>query len=164
MTTTTKHFAICPNGNKVTRTSKTRVYSHVVVARPSYAHALASAEAAGASKTVASNFKYHCAYLDGTSEFLVRKSWQSDEQHAKQAAYDIDRATKALAGCETLEAYRAMIRANALARVADLKAKGYYDTFTAQGWASRLDLAQKAAQAVYTPQYEDIHILAAQTN
>ena len=161
---TTKHFAICPNGDKVTRTSKTRTYSHVVVARHSYAHALACAERAGSSDVTAKNFAYYRAYLDGTSEFLARKSWQSDADYAKAVAYDIARATEALAGCETLEAYRDHLRAKALANVATKKAEGYYDTFGALGWSSRLDLAQKVAQAETSPLYDDVTILAAQTN
>lgn len=162
--TTTKHFAICPNGDTVTRTSKSRVYSHVVVARHSYSHDLACAERAGASDVTAKNFAYYRAYLDGTSEFLVRRNWHTDAQHAQQVLADVTRATEALGGCETLEAYRAMLRANALARVAERKAEGYYDTFGALGWSSRLDLAQKVAQAETSPLYEDVTILAAQTN
>ena len=162
MTKPTKRFAICPNGDKVTRTSKTRTYSHVVVARRSYAHDLACAERAGSSDVTASNFAYYRAYLDGTSKFLARKPWQSDADYAKAVAYDIARATEALAGCETLEAYRAHLRAEALDRVAERKASGYYDTFGVLGWSSRLDLAQKVAQAETSPRYDDVTILEAQ--
>lgn len=157
-----KHTATCPNGAIVRRTSATRVYTHVVVARHSYAHDLAGAQRVGepgAKDHIASNFEYYRQYLDGTSEFLQRREWHTDESYERERKASIERAEQALNGTTTVEEYRAMLKAQALARVADRKAAGYYDKFEALGWCSRPDLAAKLANSKRGELYDDVTIL-----
>ena len=159
---TTKHFAICPNGQKVTRNSQSRVYSHVVVYLPSYDQYFEDADQAGSFKHVESNFKYYMAYLDGTSKFLVRRSWQTDEQYEAQVKLDIERARKALGGATTLDEYREVVRTTALENFERRKAENFFNTFKVAGWSSRLDLAHKVAAQHIGGHYTETRILKAQ--
>ena len=161
--TTTKHFAITPNGTKITRTSKSRVYSHVVVARHSHAFDLKCAENHNTQRNMASNFKFYADFVNGTSKFLVKPEWRSEEDHAAEMADRIQAAKDHLDGATTVEEYSASQTAKALARVAAKLAEGYYDKFGALGWSSRLDLAQKVASQSDKPYYEDVTILEAHT-
>lgn len=154
---TTKHFAICPDGSKVTRSSQSRVYSHVVVCRNNYERDLRAAERAGQSASTASNYAYHTACLE-------KPSWRTEEEHAKQCDYYKQRAAEALGGAQSLAEYRAHVREQALARVAQNKAEGHYDRFNVAGWCSRPDLANKLfAKTRNESWHTDVHVLPAQT-
>lgn len=143
----TKFTATAPNGQIVTRSSKTKTYAFAIIVRDSYEIALASAQRAGLGDVVASNFAHYRAYLDGTSRFLARKSYETDDaKFAARTAYDVENATNALGGAATVEDYREMLRAKAVAHVEAAKVEGKYDDYGAYAWSSRRDLAEKAAQ------------------
>lgn len=141
-----KHSATGPNGETFTRTSKTRSYTHMAIGRPSYDAAVARANSPESIKGDRRNFAHYNAFLNGTSEFLPRKSWERDDAAFEaRVATDIARATSALAGCTDADSYA---EAKRLARVADVeasKASGVFDRFVDLGWSSRFDLAQKVA-------------------
>jgi hypothetical protein len=156
-----KHFAIDANGQRHTRNSKGRTYSHVVVGRWNYDASLADAQTYGQSDLHRSNYKHHLSYVDGTSQYLARKSWEDDATHAARVAKEVAQAVKAIGGATNLEEYRQLQRDAALARVAANKAAGEYEVYRDLGWAGRLDLAQKNAGS-HSAHYTDIQILEAQ--
>lgn len=131
------------DGQIFDRTSN-RAYSHILVGKRSLDDAMLQAERAGLARYVADNYEYYREYLDGTSRYLERKSWERDDAAFEaRVARDLAQAEKALEGCETLGDYREKLRAAAIAAVQSGKAKGEYDTWNDLGWASRLDLATK---------------------
>lgn len=139
-----KHTAICPDGTIVKRNSKSRTYSHVIVARNDYAASIANATSTGWNKTDRSNFDYYHAFLDGTSEWPI-------------TAERIATARDNLAGCETVEAYiehRRAVRVAAAEAVDQTK-------WLVMGWASRRDLAQKVAGNA-RQRYAEVEIIEAQ--
>jgi hypothetical protein len=156
-----KHFAIDANGQRHTRNSKGRTYSHVVVGRWNYDAALAFAQSYDKSGLHSSNYKHLLSYVNGTSQYLARKSWENDATYAERVAKEVAQAAKRLGGAKSLDEYRQLQRDEALARVAANKAAGEYEVYRDLGWAGRLDLAQKNA-ASHAGQYTDIQILEAQ--
>jgi len=157
-----KHFAIDANGQRHTRNGKGRTYSHVVVGRWNYAADLANAQSYDKSGLHRLNYKYYAAYVDGTSQYLARKSWeQDDDAYAARVAKEVADAVKAIGGAASLEEYRQMQRDAAIANVEANKAAGKYEVYRDLGWAGRLDLAQKNAGS-QSGQYTDIQILEAQ--
>jgi hypothetical protein len=158
---TTKHTAHHA-GQTFMRSSKSRLYSHVVLVRPCYDHALQIAQTPYPSYE--SNFRHHRAYLDGTSEFLARKPWENDDATFEaRVQKDIDRATAALHGAETVEEYAAGLVARAIAAVEERRAAGEYDKFGPHGWTSRKELAeQQAATCRSKPVWAEVVIVEAQ--
>lgn len=157
-----KHFAIDANGQRHTRNSQNRTYSHVVVGRWNYAADLASAQSYDKCDLHRGNYEHFLSYVNGTSRFLTRKSWeQDDDAYATRVALDISRAVKAIGGAANLEEYRQLQRDKELARVAANKAAGEYEVYRDLGWAGRLDLAQKNAGS-HAGRFTDIQILEAQ--
>lgn len=138
-----KHIATDANGIIHTRNSENRVYTHCVAIRHSYEAALASAKKAHTHD--ASNYAHYMAYINGTSEFLNKRSWQTDEQHAAECARSIADAKKNIGEAKSVEEYIANNIASAVARVEKAKADGYYDAWKVIGWNSRRDLAEKEA-------------------
>jgi hypothetical protein len=155
-----KHIAIDRNGKSHKRNSASRVYSHTIVARRSYEHALANANRP--SDLEKSNYRYYRAYLDGTSEFLVKPSYKSDEAHAQDCAERIEKARKALEGCDSLADYQEKCRQAYVAAVEGQKARGYYEEMVNLGWCGRFDLAVKgAARYRGNPYYAEVTVLEA---
>lgn len=152
----TKHIHTAEfNGQTFKRTSQTRRYTHVVVARLSYAHALAAATSSYSRKSDADTYKYYRSIIDGT--YAPLKDW-----HPTLQEDILKRAREHLAGYESLEQYTADRRAAAIASVEKAKAEGKFDSFGAVGWASRPDLAQKVAnQYGGKPYWEEVRILPA---
>ena len=157
-----KHFAIDANGKRHTRNSKGRTYTHVVVGRWNYDAALASAQNYDKLDLHRSNYNHSLSYVNGTSRFLTRNSWEQDDAaYVARVAKDIAGAVKALGGAANLEEYCQLQRDAALARVAANKAAGEYEVYRDLGWAGRLDLAQKNAGS-HAGRFTDIQILEAQ--
>jgi len=138
----TKLSATLPDGTIATRTTA-RTYTHVVAVRRSYESALDVAVRQSAGDL--DNYAHYAAFLDGTSRFLAKRSWQSDAEHAASCAWDIARATAAIDGATSADEYAAARKAQRIADVEARKAAGNFDTWSAEAWAGRLDLAQKAA-------------------
>ena len=155
-----KFTAVDPAGIVHKRTSQNRVYSHTVVGRRSFNANLKAAQE-GHIPTERSNFKFYMAYVNGTSEYLAKKSWENEEQHKRRVDDEVARAVSALAGTTTFEQYRAMLRENAIARVMKAQREGQYDKYVNLGWCGRLDLAQKLASGSLAKNYEDVRILEA---
>jgi hypothetical protein len=133
------------NGTIHKRTSESRTYTHAVVARPSYEAAISRLDNKALEKINRNNFAYHMAYVNGTSQWLERDCWESEQQHQKRTAREIARSVDALEGCKTADEYVAMVRRFALDRIEGAHAIGFYDTFQCVGWCGRLDLAHKLA-------------------
>jgi hypothetical protein len=157
---TTKFFAAAPDGSIHTRTSKTRQYTHTVLARHNYAHDLALADSIRAVD--ANNFRYYFALAAGTHEHLRPVAWRTAEQNEAERARSMAQAVEQMRGCQTAVEYQLAQRADRLARLAECKADGYYDQWVDLGWCGRLDLAHKlvASKRGY---YTDITVVEAQT-
>lgn len=138
-----RHTATDANGKVHTRNSKGRVYTHCVAIRFSYEHALAQAKKPYIH--AASDYAYFAAYIDGTSDYLVKQSWQSDEQHAADVARHVANAKANIGSAKSVEEYIANGVARAVADVEKSKASGYYDAWQVIGWNGRPDLAEKEA-------------------
>lgn len=158
----TKHFVIDPAGVKHTRTSESRKYSHTVVYQDSYEHAKLMAVAKDWEKTDRSNFAYYLSHVNGTSVYLAKKTWETDEQHAARVAREVADAETRLNGCRDVESYLAMEQAQRLAAVEEKQAKGGFDRWCNAGWCGRIDLAHKLADKWTGPAYLNTTILDAQ--
>lgn len=161
MAKATKHEAVLPDGTIAKRTSQSRKYSHCVAFRGDGEAILAGAKADTISKTDRSNFAYHAAYLDGTSQWLARKGWETDEVYAQRCADDIARANRALKGAKTAEEWFEADKAARVAKIEADLAAGHYDKWSVAGWNGRYDLAVKLAQATSGPWVRDVTILEA---
>jgi hypothetical protein len=139
-----KYSATDANGLVHTRTSA-RVYTHMVVARPSYANAVASASAPWMS-TAKSNFKYYSDIISGREDARFTS---------------VERATEELGGATTLARYVEILIERALAAVEKSKAEGRYDRFFDKGWCGRPDLADKLAAKARSEGYAEVAILEA---
>lgn len=135
--------AIDPNGKTHTRTSKTRTYTHTVVGLPSSTKATLAAMSPEARKMHRSNFKYHMAFVDGTSQWLRRNTFETEVQYLERAAMEIERSAVELDGCETAQDYVNMKIVQAHRGIREAMARGYYDTYQNLGWCGRADLAAK---------------------
>jgi hypothetical protein len=133
----TKFKATDRNGKVHTRSSINRTYTHMVVSRPKIREFIVH-------KVDRDNFWYHMAFIDGTSRWLEKKPWESDEQYRKRAEYEVDRAKRALGNARTFDAYVEKLLDQHEAWAATVKV----DFFTSEGWCSRLDLAQKLASSL----------------
>lgn len=143
------YYVTDPLGVEHTRNSP-RIYTHAVIARPSYDNALHSAQNNGTimAATHKSNFHYYRRILGleprpANDHRNVRPSWMTEEAFARQQEGDKRHAEESLMGAETLDAYVAACVARRIADVEDAKVKGYYDRFDALGFCGRADLAAK---------------------
>ena len=127
-----------------TRKSKSMAYTHVLIGkRDIEANRKEAYEYAG-NDVDASNFRHYMEYLDGTSRFLARKDWESDEQHAERVAADVARAERNLAGARTLADFIAVRRQRYIDAVEEEVAKGGYELMALQ-WCLSAGNASKAA-------------------
>lgn len=142
-TKNTKLTATMPCGTLVTRTTA-RTYTHVVVACDDLAVLRADA---GKStdvdrKRYARLTKQVTLGVGGTytvNDYGVRPFTVTIDQS------DYDDAVKALAGCETFDAYAAMVIAGRLARHDEKYGDAPTSAWGVVGWCGRPDLAEKAA-------------------
>lgn len=148
-----------PNGKTHKRTSENRTYTHAVIARPSYECAIKHLDNKRAEQNTRSNFEYHLGFANGTSRWLTKNTWETEQQHQERAAREIARSVEELNGSKTADEYVAMVRKQHLDRIEEARAKGFYDTFTCVGWCGRLDLAHKLASTTSgNDYYTDVRI------
>lgn len=161
--TIARHTATGPNGETFTRGSKTRRYSHVVIGRLSHDHAVAAAKSPLSQDNDRENFAHWSGLADGSSRFLVRGSWERDDVlYAERVAREMREAVDRLNGATTAEAYAADRLRQRLAAVEARKAAGEYDLFRDLSWASRRDLADKAAGSARNGTlYADVRVVPA---
>lgn len=130
-----KYSAVCPDGTIITRQSA-RTYVACVVGRASYENALAQAQTPNPLDAKNWEFAGQMVAWGGIYKG-ERKSWDTDEQISKQLArykaiYEqYNSAEEAIAGSV----------AQAIARVEENKAKGFYDQWSLVGFCGRQDLA-----------------------
>ena len=146
-----KHTAVLPDGTVATRNSKNRVYPYCVAVREGYDHALALAKMLIESDR--SNYAYYKAKLDGTSKWLAKSQWETDEVYAERIAKELAEAEAEVGDCETAANYQRKLIERRVARVEANRAKGYYDKWGVLGWTSRLDLAQASAASARAKGY-----------
>ena len=140
-----------PNGQKHKRTTR-RTYTHVVMYRDSKLWAMESANTKWPHFN--SNFWYHQAYINGTSKWMERNAWESDE-HAARVKGDVERAEKANRGCAKPDELWEIVRAE---QVAAVMAKDF-TKYQILGWCGRLDLAVKQAGKLSDPRRCDVVIV-----
>ena len=140
--TTTKHTAT-HDGQTFTRTSKSRVYTHVTLGLPSYEAAVRAASAKGRLETHRSNYRYYV------------RSLAEGVQDAHDQYY-VDNAREQLAGIASEQEYIEAEVAKALARVEKARTEGYYETWADCGWSGNLALAEKNAAAHRNKDKSDI--------
>lgn len=156
-----KFTAIDLSGTVHTRTSKTRTYTHMVVGRlSSVAHTLRAT-----SKEVRAlhrkNFVYHDAIAKGTSQWLERSRWETEEKYAQRRADDIAKSVNELKGCDNAQDYENMLVNAALEGIRHNMARGYYDKYHSLGWCGRADLAEKLKTTSQNRSWLDVTILEA---
>lgn len=148
---TNRFYAIDPAGQRHTRTSKGRTYTHVVLRfNGGQAQYEADVSKAKAEYTPANQLKTWTAYKD----------WSEGRNDAGQIAHMArqglpvrplsDSLRKAgvdfMAAYPTVEAYASRCLADKLEVIEQTKAGGWYDKYTYVGWCGRLDLAQSLAK------------------
>lgn len=160
-----KHFVILPDGSEAKRNSKNRVYSHCVAFRRSYEVALHAAYNPSPAylDVLRSNYAYHAAYADGSSQWLGRNSWESDAVYADRRARGMADGARAIAGCSNAEDYIAKSIREEVAAVEQSNANGYYKKWRVAGWNSRRDLAEALASKERSNPYNaEVVIIEAQ--
>ena len=135
---THKYFVIDANGKKHTRNSM-RTYTHVVLYRESKDAALRLADRR--DRFSVDNFWYHHAFVDGSSKWLERKSWETEDEYKARAYEEIESSRKALRGCKTPQEWEAVLRHEAIARI---EARDF-SQWHVEGWCGRHDLAVSLA-------------------
>ena len=156
-----KFTAIDPNGVTHTRTSKTRTYTHTVVGRPSSVAATLRVTSKGVRALHRKNFAYHDAIAKGTSQWLERSRWETEEKYAQRRADDIAKSVNELNGCDTAQDYENMLVNAALEGIRHSTARGYYDKYHSLGWCGRADLAAKLKIKSENRRWVDVTILEA---
>lgn len=153
-----KHTAVLPDGTVATRNSKNRVYPYCVAVREDYDYALMRAKMLIESDR--SNYAYYKAKLDGTSKWLAKSQWETDEVYAERIAKELAEAEAEVGDCETATNYQRKMLERRVARVEASRAKGNYDGWGVLGWCGRLDLAQaSAASARAKPHFAEVAII-----
>lgn len=153
------------------RTSKSRSYTHTVVALRSYSFDLDRANSKVWDKEEGKNFDYYSLIAFGndphpcrcyrtpdrwTAEQIAEEAASVEAMNAKRITDAADRVTG-----HTRETYLAARRADRVARVEKAKAEGRYAQWENLGWCGRLDLAQKLASRESGPRFTKIEILPA---
>ncbi len=144
MTKTTTYLAIVDGKIIGTRKSKSMNYTHVLVGKLDIEAMRDQAYTYAGNSIDESNFHHYMEYLDGTSRFLARKSWEDDAMHAARAAADIARAERNLAGARTLADFIAVVRQRYIDSFEAGVASGKYELAALQ-WCLSAGNASKAA-------------------
>jgi hypothetical protein len=157
---TTNHFhAVDANGVVHTRSSKSRVYTHTVVSKPSYGYALAAAQSPDWTKTDRRNLDYYDTIAQGRDPYPRKcyrqdhpEKWTPEQIEEERVAVEAENARRVQEAIDTVanrtvEQWLADKKAERIERVEKLKAEGYYDSWGNAGWCGRFDLAQKLAHA-----------------
>lgn len=149
----TKHFAIDPNGKTHTRNSKTRTYSHTVVAKidpVSYA-----ADGVRAAKNNALNYDF---YLTDR----CYRNWKGDPETRDIRGKEYASPAEFQADYPTQDDFLESLLQDSHERDEAHLDEGYFDTFFNFGWTSRLDLAAKLAAKTIGQGFLQVTILEAQ--
>lgn len=141
-----KHFIIDPNGQKHTRNSENRTYSHCVMVRDSYELALQRAARKSSEESDVRDYTYYAALVAGT------------HPHCKfdDAGRMITSAKAKLNGCTSVEEYVAQEREGRIRSVEGAKAIGKFDAYGVYGWCGRRDLAEKLAAKARSISHFDV--------
>lgn len=149
----TKYFAIDADGGRHTRSTE-RTYTHTVVVKGGYEHALIGAKAKGWRSTDESNFRYYAEIAAGRDRH-PNKAYLRDDMSPAERQAELDRVELANAARlaraklesdgRTVEQYVAWQQELRVARVEERKAKGDFDRWINAGWCGRYDLAVKLA-------------------
>lgn len=132
-------------GQTFTRKSD-RIYTHVVIATPSLASAIAHRHEEVNSNTFARNYAYFCREADKATR-------KYDHTPA-----EIEKFQKIAA--QPFAEYRAARLAEWLGAIETERQKGFFEKYQVVGWAGRPDLAQKsAASAKAKPWNADVKIV-----
>jgi hypothetical protein len=147
MAKSTTFLATDPTGAVHKRVSKTRTYTHCVAYRPSYELNLADAKKTHRQNAV--NFAWHAEQAKQSFEsFKAKYSWRytdkTDEQIKPEYDAEVARHVAALCGATCAIEYSNALINERVARIEELKAKGYYDQWIVDSWQGRPDLAPKA--------------------
>jgi hypothetical protein len=148
MASGTKHTATLPDGTIAKRHSLNRVYSHCVAWRRDGQAALDHAKRSFISDNHRSNFAYYMELIDGTSPHLFSNKpvfWRTEEEGKIADEVAIQRAIEALGGATTAQEYFSIQKAAFIADVEGAIARGVYEKWIVEGWASRRDLAENVA-------------------
>ena len=140
-------LAIDATGKVHKRVSQNRTYTHCVAYLPSYELSLADAKKP--QRNDAQNFAWHAEQARQSLEsFKADISWrvkaQTEEQIASAYDAEIARHVDALRGATCAIEYSNALINERVARVEELKAKGYYEEWIVESWQGRPDLAPKA--------------------
>ena len=145
----TKYVVTDANGKKHRRNTK-RTYTHAVLFRDSKEHDLKWANTR--PMYYIENFWHHHAFIDGSSKWLERNSWETDDAKYQQRVQD-EAAKNALRGCKHPDELWELQKAEA---VAAIEAKDY-SVWKLKGFCGRRKLAEKlalkcrAAQVIILP-------------
>lgn len=149
----TIHTATAPDGSTFRRTSQSRVYSHMVTGRSNERAHFADADAIRDQDR--RNFDYYVEVAAGTHPHVQPEKWRPQEQ----CDADIAKHRAKIEGLDR-DSYAAKKREERLAAHAANVAAGMFTKWRDLGWASRLDLARKAASTA-ARHYVDVRILEA---
>lgn len=156
----TTFIAAAPDGSFRERTSQSRTYKFCVMARRSESYAKAQCTADGYPD--AANHRHYRRIIEaGVGERYPFDNGRMSYYPVTEA--DFERANRQLAGCPDVYAYVAKMQAERLANHAELVGMGEFRTWHAEGWQSRLDLAEKFAAGLRrNPYYAEVAICAAE--
>lgn len=157
----TKFTAIDPSGGLHKRTSVDRTYTHTVVSKRAVEWDLSFVRAPDRVRVQRSNFRHHLAWLDSTSEWLVRSPWESEERHKVEVEQALAKAREVIGDNWIEDDWIEAQAQDQIARIEKAKAAGYYDQWVNDGWCGRLDLAQKLASKMAGQGRVEITILEA---
>lgn len=154
--------AIDPNGTVHTRNSKERTYTHTVVGRYSATQHVLYAKSLAARKAHRSNFDYYLGFVDGTSQFLIRRSYETEESHLERTQKKILSAETHLEGIRDRNEWVEMRVQRDLENIQTRRKNGYYEVYHNLGWCGSLRLAQKLKTTSENRKWADVTILVSE--
>jgi hypothetical protein len=136
-------FTAIHDGHAFKRSSQNRIYTHTVIVGVNISVARDEAKLS-ASASYEMNLKWHQSWLDGTCEYLVKASYDTQERHDADVKQHIETATRVVNG--GLEG----AIAESLARFDNEMSNSLISTdgtmfYYNAGWCGREDLAIKLA-------------------
>lgn len=141
-----KHTCTATYASQVFTRKTDRIYTHVVIARPSLDEAIAHVHGEANGKTFAKDYAYYCREADDAT----REFEHTEQQIARYRTI----ASKPFAE------YQTEWIAEHLAIVEKQRREGWFDTFRVVGWCGRSDLAANlAAGARAKPWHVDVTVI-----
>jgi hypothetical protein len=164
------HTATGPNGEQFKRTSASKRYTHVIIARhcPAKDETSAKRSMPWNAKTFEDHVK-HAAHGYEPAGWMVGKPVLPGDEKEFPEAKDMAEAFRAKGKKSSTEwlaqhvhtdgkAFAQAVYDTTVSTIKTRDAEGYYDVFHALAWSSRYDLAQKAA-GPYSDHWGDIRII-----